>query len=569
MGAYAASYSAIPLAVEWINRSLGDRERLRTLALYGPVLVIALGVVNALAQYAQARLSASAALLALRDMQADAHAALLAMDEAQAKALGAGQAVSRLVNDPTALRETLSRALTGVRDLLTLAGVCIVMIRLDATLFAVVIAVYGLLAFPVATIGRRLRKGSREAQHHAGEIATLGAETVANARIIRAFRLEESQGERGRAVFDKRRSLLDGLSRLRALNEPFIFLVGSFALAIIIAVVAWRVRDGALDPEEFTPFIIALLMLSQPARGLSTLNAVAQEGLGAFDRIAEIIDAAPSIVDRPGAAPLHIARGGIAFDHVSFRYSDGDEVLSDFSFEAAPGAMTALVGTSGAGKSTIFSLLLRLHEPQRGAILIDSVRIDQATIASLRNAISIVAQEPMLFDASVAENIAMGRIGASRSEIENAARAAAAFEFITALPKGFDERIGEGGARLSGGQRQRIAIARAFLKDAPILLLDEATAALDAESEAEVHAALTELSRNRTTIVAAHRLSTVKRADKIVALANGLKVEEGSHDSLMRADGYYAKVVRLQMIDDGATRGAAVFRSEGRPASSP
>lgn len=560
MGAYAASYSAIPLAVEWINRSLGDAGRLRALAIYGPALVIALGAVNALAQYAQARLSASAALSALRDMQADAHSGLLAMDEARVRALGSGQAVSRLINDPTALRETLSRALTGVRDVLTLAGVCFVMIRLDATLFAIVMAVYAALAFPVAAIGRRLRKGSREAQHHAGEIATLGAETVANARIIRAFRLERAQADRGRAAFDERRSLLDGLARLRALNEPFIFMVGSAALAIIVAVVAWRVRDGALDPEEFTPFIIALLMLSQPARGLSTLNAVAQEGLGAFDRITEIIDAAPTIVNRPGAAALALTEGRVAFANVGFRYGDGDEAIADLSFEAAPGATTALVGMSGAGKSTIFSLILRIHQPQTGAILIDGVRIDEATIASLRDAISIVAQEPMLFDASVADNIGMGRLGAPRAAIEAAARAAAAYDFIAALPKGFDERIGEGGARLSGGQRQRIAIARAFLKDAPILLLDEATASLDAESEADVHTALAELSRNRTTIVAAHRLSTVKRADRIIALANGRKVEEGTHDALISANGYYARVVRLQMIDDGTIRGAAAVR---------
>lgn len=551
MAVYAASAAAIPAGVEWINARLsGERPSIGALAgnvaIVGPAIVILLGLVNAAAQYAQARLSAAAALHALRDMQAAIAGKLVSIDDAQLRALGPGQSISMLTNDVSVLRETLQRALTAVRDLLTLVALVGVMIWYDWVLFLVVAGIYALIGWPVARIGAGLRKGSRAAQAQSGEIASLANETVAGARTIRAFGLEPLRLLEADAAFDARLKTLLKMANLRALNEPFIFLVGSVAMAIVIAVVALRISSGALNVPQFISFIIALLMLSQPARGLSTLNAVAQEGFGAFERIAGLIDTKPSIVDSPGAKPLAIERGAVSFRDVVFSFDGAKRALDGFSLEVPAGKTIALVGESGAGKSTVFNLLLRLYEPDAGAILIDGQRIDAVTLASLRESIAIVAQDAFLFNDTIAANIAMGRPSSPREAIEAAAKAASADGFISRLPQGYDTRVGEAGNALSGGERQRIAIARAFLKDAPILLLDEATSALDAESEAAIQGALTRLMKGRTTIVIAHRLSTIRAADLIAAVDKGRVIETGAADALLAKGGYFARVAGLQ-----------------------
>ena len=545
MGLYAASAAAIPAGVERINAGLSGAAP-ANIALFGPVIVVALGLANAGAQYLQARLSASAALLALRDMQADMFARLLVIDDAQLRAFGQGQTIGRLTNDASVLRETLTRALTAVRDMLTLAALCAVMIWYDAVLFLVVAAIYALLGWPVARIGAYLRKSSRAAQEQTGDIASLAAEAVAGARTIRVYALETEQKARAKKGFDARLHTLQRMARLRALNEPFIFLVGALALAIVIAVVAIRIEAGALNAPQFISFIIALLMLSQPARGLSTLNAVAQEGFGAFERMLALIDTAPTIADRPDARTLAVKAGAVAFRDVSFSYDGADAALNAFSLDVPAGRTVALVGESGAGKSTVFTLLARLYAPQRGVIEIDGENIAEMTLASLRASLALVSQDGVLFNDTVAANIGFGRLGAGQGDIVAAAQAAAADDFIRSLPNGYETRVGEAGGNLSGGQRQRIAIARAFLKNAPILLLDEATSALDAQSEAAIQQALARLAKGRTTIVIAHRLSTIRGADIIVAMEKGRVVEAGRHEELLARGGYYARVARLQ-----------------------
>ena len=548
---YAISASLIPAGVEWINAALsGEKPKADfgggDVLIWGPALIVGLGLVNALAQYVQTRMSATAALSALRDLQGDIHNALVSMDEAQVRAVGSGPASARLTNDVMVLRETLTRASSAVRDGLTLIGLCAVMVWYDWALFVVVLIIYPVIGWPVATIGRRLRKSSAAAQDQAGEIAGLAHETVTGARTIRAYAMEQREGERGRTAFERRRVILQRMADLRAANEPFIFFVGSIALAVVVAVVALRVAAGALNVPQFISFIIALLLLSQPARGLSTLNAVAQEGFGAFERILGLLDTKPSIKDSEKAEPLAVSKGVVSFRNVTFSY-DGKRALEGFSLEAPGGARVALVGRSGAGKTTVFNLLLRLFDCDEGAIEIDGVDIRHVTLASLRANIAVVSQDALLFDDTIAENIAVGRPGASRAEIVDAAKAAAAHDFIEAEPGGYDARVGELGGDLSGGQRQRIAIARAFLKDAPILLLDEATSALDAESEAAVGAALERLSKGRTTIVIAHRLATVRDADLIAVMEDGRVVETGGHDALTRRDGAYARAAALQL----------------------
>lgn len=551
MAAYAASSSLIPVGVEWINGAFaGKPNRIAAdpaaVALWGPALVFGLGLFNAAAQYVQSRLSQTAALSALRDMQEDMFASLTAQDYAQSRDDASGQAISSFTNDTSVLREALNRVLTAMRDLLTFVGLCAVMAYYDAILFLGVVAVYAAIGWPIVSIGKYLRKFSAKAQAQAGDVTQLIGETIAGARIVKTYGLEGYERARAGRIFDERFAVLKRMVNLRALNEPFIFAVGSAALAIVIGVVAWRISLGAIDATQFISFIVALLLLSQPARGLSSLNASVQEGFGAFERIAALIDRRPRVVDAPGAAPLGAGPGAVSFRNVRFSYDGAAQALDGFSLEVPAGKTAALVGESGAGKSTVFQLLPRLYEPASGTIAIDGEDIAHATLASLRAKIAYVGQDAFLFNDTIAANIGIGRPGAHASEIEAAARAAAIDDFIRTLPQGYAHLVGEGGARLSGGQRQRIALARAFLKDAPILLLDEATSALDAESEARIQSALEQLTKGRTTIVIAHRLSTVVSADLIVVMDKGRVAEQGSHQALLDRNGAYARLARLQ-----------------------
>jgi len=552
MAAYAASASAIPIGVEWINAGFGVGEgrfspSLDRVLLIGPGLIIGLGLVNAGAMYAQSRLNAGAALSALRDLQNDMFARLMALDFAQGREEASGQMISRFTNDSLVLRETLTRAATAVRDVLTLASLCAVMVWYDWAMFLVVMAIYPLIGVPVSRIGKRLRRTSASAQQQAGDVASLISETVIGARMVKTYQLEPLERARAAAAFDKRLGLLKTMAYARALNEPLIFLAGSLAVALVVLVAAQRIAAGALTAEAFIGFIVALLMLSQPARGLGTLHAVMQEGFGAFERMLGVIDARPSITTRPGAPDLPPGAGAIRFEAVRFAYRDGATALKDVTLDIPAGKTVALVGESGAGKSTLMNLLPRLYEPTAGRILIDGEDIAGVTLRSLRARMALVSQDAVVFNMSALENIAFGRPGAARAEIIAAAEAAAANEFISVMANGYDTPLGEGGAGLSGGQRQRIALARAFLKDAPILLLDEPTSALDAESEAKIQAALKRLSQGRTTLVIAHRLSTVKDADLIAVMDKGRIVETGTHDALMKKDGAYARQASLQL----------------------
>ena len=558
MALYAGSASAIPIGVEWINQQLarigdgGDLSRDLNdvpVGVIGPLIILVLGAVNAVSQYAQTRLSATAALKTLRDLQADVFQKLVTVDDAQLRRIGGGQAAARLTNDAMVLRETLTRAAAAVRDLLTLIGLCAVMIWYDWALFLVVLIVYPVIGWPVGRIGKFLRRSSREAQDSAGDIAGLGVEAVTGGRLIRAYGLEERQQAKARDAFDDRLGVLLRMANLRSLNEPFIFMVGAIALAIVVAVVAARINAGALNIAQFISFIIALLLMSQPARGLSTLNAVAQEGFGAFERLLGVIDLTPQITEAVDATPLKIAQGAITFDEVRFAYEDERSALNGFSLDIKGGERIAIVGESGTGKSTLFNLLLRFYEPQAGRIVIDGQPIKNATLSSLRASIAVVSQETVLFDESVADNIVHGRLDADRDMIRNAAERAAAHGFIETLPDQYETRVGEGGLSLSGGQRQRLALARAFLKDAPILLLDEATAALDAQTEHKIEKAVDELSRGRTTIIIAHRLSTVRRADRIIVMDKGRVIEIGDHETLIAKGGAYKRLAVLQFSD--------------------
>ena len=552
MGVYALSYGAIPIGVEWINSAFtGTQGRFQAspddVFAWGPLVITCAGVMVAGSMYLQNRLSLGAALNSLRDLQNDMFSALMVLDFAQLRGESSGQMISRFTNDPLVLRDTLVRVSRALRDLLTLIALCVVMISYDWILFAVVLSAYAVAGWPIAAIGSYLRRKSKETQHQAGDVASLINETVAGAAVVKTFQLEPYEKDRGAKAFNKRLGLLKNLNYMRALNEPVIFVIGAAAVSGVVAAGAWRVMNGALDGAEFGAFVVTLIMLSQPARSLSTLNAVMQEGFGALERMLSIVDMKPLIKDRGGSAVLTASEGAIEFHDVMFSYGGDDAALRSFSLDIPAGAFVALVGESGAGKSTVFKLIPRLYDAVSGDIRIDGQNIMDTTLSSLRQAMSYVGQDAFLFDDTVSANIAMGKPGASTDELIHAAKAAAAHEFITDLPGGYETIVGEGGGRLSGGQRQRIALARAFLKDAPILLLDEATSALDAESEAKVQSALSRVAMGRTTIVIAHRLSTVRKADLIVVMENGSIAEQGTHAELMERGAVYAKLVSLQL----------------------
>jgi subfamily B ATP-binding cassette protein MsbA len=397
-----------------------------------------------------------------------------------------------------------------------------------------------------------MRRVSADTQVETGQLMTLLHQTFQGARHVKAYGMESYEISRARDYMYRLFKISQRAARMRAIASPLMETLGGVAVALVILYGGHQVLSGVRTPGAFFSFITALLLAYQPLKSLAGLNASMQEGLAAAQRIFSVLDIEPVIRDKPGAAVLKVSGGEIRFDRVEFVYANGTVALKNISLTVPAGKRVALVGPSGAGKSTVLNLVPRFYDVASGRITVDGQDLRDVTLASLRAAIALVSQEVTLFDDTVKANIAYGRFDASDADIFAAAKAAAADEFIRGLPQGYDTTVGEHGVKLSGGQRQRIAIARAMLKNAPVLLLDEATSSLDTESERQVQVALNTLMQGRTSVVIAHRLSTVIGADLIYVMEGGRVVEQGTHAELMRREGVYARLYALQFADQAA-----------------
>jgi ATP-binding cassette, subfamily B, bacterial MsbA len=492
------------------------------------------------------------------DLQVTMFAKVTRYDIAKLNAMHSGQFAARFLNDAMLIRESVTRTTQGmVRDVLTIVALMGVMFWQDWPLALVLCSVLPITALYTLSLGRKTNKASAKGMESTGDLATHLSETLDGRRVIKAYRMEDHAIARTGSIVAERMKYWMKAATARAAATPSAEVLAGIGIAAVIAYAAVR----GMDIASFTSFLASMMLSYQSIRSLSNFYTAVSEGSAAAERAYALLDAPIDVTDTTSDV-LKLApaprRASISFKDASFEFKDlsseyraAVSALDRATFDVPAGKTVALVGPSGAGKSTILNLILRFYDVTGGAIEIDGQDIRRVSVASLRDAMALVTQEPFLFDETIADNIGYGRPGASRNEIEAAARAAAAHEFILAQPQGYETKVGEAGVRLSGGQRQRIAIARAILKNAPILLLDEATSSLDSESERAVQAALTALMKDRTTLVIAHRLSTIADADKIIVLDQGRVVEQGTHGELIARGGLYARLHRTQFAESG------------------
>jgi subfamily B ATP-binding cassette protein MsbA len=484
------------------------------------------------------------------DMQSALYAHLIDADLVQLQRENPASLTQRFTTDFTFVKEALTRLVNiAVRDVMTAIALVGAMLWIDWKMTAVVLLIAPVVARPIGRIGKKLRRMAMSQQEQTGIMAGLVTESLQGARVAKTDSLEPYLKERAAAAFETIRTLKMKAANARGRLDPLLEVAGGIAVAGVLAAIGVRITSGSSTVGDFTGYVSALLLAAQPMRSLGNLNAIVQEAGASLKRYYALIDEKPLITERPDAKPLVVSGGEVAFRDLRFRYRDDQRGLEGIDLVAPAGKTTALVGRSGSGKSTMLALVPRLYDATEGKVEIDGQDIRDVTLRSLRGQIGVVSQDVVLFDDTVRANIGFGRPGAGEDDIIAAAKAAAAHDFIMAMPEGYDSRVGERGSRLSGGERQRLAIARAVLKDAPILLLDEATSALDTQSERLVQQALAELTRGRTTLVIAHRLSTVREADQIVVLDEGKVIEVGDHDTLIARDGAYARLYRLQFAE--------------------
>ena len=541
-------------ATAWLMKPAVDDviiKRDHRMLILIPIVILIVYAVKGTAMYFQGYLMNRVGRLIIRQFRDQLYAHIHDLPLSFFHREKTGTLMSRLIHDVTIIKTMVSNAVTGsLRDACSVLALTVTTFMLDWKMASFTFLVLPAAFYPIHAFGRRIRKISTRSQVAMAELSTFLHETFAGAKIIKAFGMEPYEKER---FFQKTENLYKiemKEVKVDELSSPVMELIGGIGIAVGIYYGGYRIFHNTLSPGTFFAFISATAMLYRPVRKLNKLNIFLQRGLAATDRIYDILDYESEIAERPDPIAIPSGAHKVVFDQVSFRYAsenaDNGLVLDNISFAASPGEVVALVGMSGGGKTTLVNLVPRFYDVTAGAIRIDGIDIKDAEIVSLRRQIAIVTQEPILFNESVRDNIAYGNPNASEEAIEKAARDAFAHDFIQNFPDGYRTPIGELGNRLSGGEKQRICIARALLKDAPILILDEATSALDSEAEIVVQKALENLMKGRTTFVIAHRLSTITHADRIIVLVKGRIVEEGTHADLLAREGAYRRLYQMQ-----------------------
>jgi subfamily B ATP-binding cassette protein MsbA len=511
---------------------------------WGPLGVIGLSCANGIGQYVKEVTANRVTNRMETELRKTMFARLVGTDLARLQTEAPAGLAARFSADIGLIGSAVRSMLGGLSGILTIVFTFAVLLTIDWPLTVGVCAVFALALVPVNRIGRRLRRLAKRTQAEVAAMTSEVAEGLAGIRMARTYRLETPLAENAEGVFERLFGLRISQIRVQARVAPLMEILIGIAIAILLFVVGLRIRAGTITIADFTALLTGLGVIAGPARRLGGSFATVQQGRAALDRVFGLFDVENTIRDGPEV--IDRALGQIRFEDVSFAYPDGHAALEGVTLVIEPGQRVAFVGRSGAGKSTLFNLLPRLYDPTSGRILLDGHDLRELTLASLRDQIAVVGQESVLLSGTVARNIGFGRRDATREEIEAAARAAAADGFIRALPQGYDTEVMPSAGQFSGGERQRLSIARAILRDAPILLLDEPTSALDAESEAAIRGALDSLARGRTTLVIAHRLSTVLDSDLIVVMDRGRIVERGTHAELLQQGGLYADLYALQ-----------------------
>ncbi|MDD2868103.1 ABC transporter ATP-binding protein [Neomegalonema sp.] len=556
-----ALVAASTAASAWIMRDVIDEifvAKNLTALWWVSGFVVAIFLVKGFASYGQAAILARVGNAVTADVQRSVYARTLRQGIGSFDGHSAGADLTMLlVRQANAARSAIEMVLVSFgRDLAMLVGLIGVMVAQHPRLSLLVLTIAPPIIIGVSRLVRRMKRLATDEIGMVAQVIALAQETGAGLRAVKAFGAESRMEARMDEAVDATRLQADRIARLQARTGPIMETLGGVAVALAILYGGWSVIMRGESSGGFFAFITALLMAYEPAKRLSRLHLQIESQMAGVRGLYEALDAPLSLADRPGAPALRVTAGRVEFEDVWFSYGE-KPALQGLSFVAEPGETTALVGLSGGGKSTALTLIERFYDPDRGALRIDGQDLREVSQASVREALAYVAQDSFLFDASLRENIALGRPGASMAEIESAARAAHAHDFITAMPGGYESSAGVGGGALSGGQRQRIAIARAMLRDAPILLLDEATSALDAESESRIQQAMTRLMKGRTALVVAHRLSTIRSADRILVLDQGRLAESGRHAELLARGGLYARFHHLQFGEEAKRPTAA------------
>jgi subfamily B ATP-binding cassette protein MsbA len=515
-----------------------------------PLIILALAAVKSAGRYLQEYFIKTAGQLVVQDIRNHFYRHTLTLSMGYYSRRASGGLMSRILNDVNVMQRSAADVMVdAVRQSFTLVGLVGLIFYTDWRLASMAFLVLPVALVPAAAIGRKIKANTRHGQHALGELTARLQETYTGIKVVKSFGREPLETARFEAENRGYYRFMRKVIKYDAATKPVVEMLGAFG----IAGVAWyglhRVFIGALSQGELFSFIAAMGMMYSPFKRLTRVNNQVQKSIAAAERVFAVLDVVPEVREAADAVDPGVVRGAVAFDHVTFAYEE-KPVLRDFTLAVSPGEVIALVGPSGAGKSTVLGLLSRFYDPQAGTITIDGIDIRRFSFAALRRNIAMVDQEVVLFHDTVMNNIRYGRPDAADEEVFRAAAQAWADEFVRLLPRGYDTVIGDRGVRLSGGQRQRLCIARAILHDAPILLLDEATSALDTESETIVQQALTNLMRGRTTFLVAHRLSTVRHADRILVLDDGRLVEAGSRDELLAGGGLYRRLHDLQFECD-------------------